>query len=286
MIIFLLFVCSVPLKAASHGELVIGLIPEENIFKQMDRYRPLAEYLSSRLGINVRLTILSSYGDIIDKFVKRKMDGAFFGALTGVLAEEKLGIEPVARPVKLDGTSSIRSLIFVRKDSGIKNAAGMKGKRMAFVDRTTASYLFALAFFRENGVKDIDSYFKEYYFTGSHDSAIYSVLDNRADIGAAESKVYDRMVKKYPGIKEELNILAESGEFPDTTLYLTKDLPVEIKKTLKDILLNMSQEAEGKEVLKKLEAMKFIEADKQDSLPIFDLAKKAGVTIQNYKYKK
>jgi phosphonate transport system substrate-binding protein len=286
IIVFLLLICSVPLKAASQGELVIGLIPEENIFKQMDRYRPLAEYLSSRLGINVRLTILSSYGDIIDKFVKRKMDGAFFGALTGALAEEKLGIEPIARPVKLDGTSSIRSFIFVRKDSGIKNAADMKGKRMAFVDRTTVSYLFALAFFRGNGVKDIDSYFKEYYFTGSHDSAIYSVLDNRADIGAAESKVYDRMVKKYPGIKEELNILAESGEFPDTTLYLTKDLPVKIKETIKNILLNMAQEAEGKEVLKKLEAMKFIEAAKQDSLPLFVLAKKAGVTIQDYKYKK
>jgi hypothetical protein len=68
---------------------LIGLIPEENIFKQMDRHRPLAAYLSSRLGMNVRLTILSRYGDIIDRFETRNMDGAFFSALTGVLAVEK-----------------------------------------------------------------------------------------------------------------------------------------------------------------------------------------------------
>ena len=285
IIIFLLIISFLPFKAASQEDLLIGLIPEENIFKQMDRHRPLAAYLSSRLGMNVRLTILSRYEDIIDRFATRKMDGAFFSALTGVLAAEKLGVEPVARPVNLDGMTSIKSYIFVRKDSGIKKVPDMKGKRMAFVDRATVSYLFAVAFFGEKGVMNIDNYFKEYYFTGSHDSAIYSVLDNRADIGAAESKVYKRMIEKDPSIKDELIIIAESGNFPDITLCLRKDLPVEIKTKIKSILLSMDRDAEGIEVLKKLEASKFIEADKKDFLHFFDLANKAGMNIKSYIYK-
>ena len=285
IIIFLLIVSFFPYKAFSQKELLIGLIPEENIFNQMDKYRPLAAYISSRLGMNVRLTILSRYGDIIDRFTTRRMDGAFFSAMTGVLAVEKLGVEPVVRPVKLDGTTSIRSYIFVRKDSGIKTVSDMKDKKMAFVDRATVSYLFAIAFFREKRVMNIDHYFKEYYFTGSHDSAIYSVLDNRADIGAAESKVYKRMIEKDPSIKDELYIIAESGDFPDTTLCLRKDLPAEIKTRIKTILLTMDRDAEGKEVLRKFEASKFIEADKKDFLDFFDLANKAGVNIKNYIYK-
>ena len=285
IIIFLLIFSFLPYKAFSQEELLIGLIPEENIFNQMDKYRPLAAYLSSRLGMNVRLTILSRYGDIIDRFTTRKMDGAFFSAMTGALAVEKLGVEPVARPVNLDGTTSIKSYIFVRKDSGIKTVPDMKDKRMAFVDRATVSYLFAIAFLREKRVINIDNYFKEYYFTGSHDSAIYSVLDNRADIGAAESKVYKRMIGKDPSIKDELNILAESGDFPDTTLCLRKGLPAEIKTRIKTILLTMDRDAEGEELLRKFEASKFIEADKKDFLNFFDLANKAGINIKNYIYK-
>lgn len=285
IIIFLLIFSFFPYKAFSEEELLIGLIPEENIFNQMDKYRPLAAYISSRLGMNVRLTILSRYGDIIDRFTTRKMDGAFFSAMTGALAVEKLGVEPVARPVNLDGTTSIKSYIFVRKDSGIKTVPDMKNKRMAFVDRATVSYLFAIAFLREKRVINIDNYFKEYYFTGSHDSAIYSVLDSRADIGAAESKVYKRMIGKDPSIKDELKILAESGDFPDTTLCLRKDLPAGIKTRIKTILLTMDRDAEGEEVLRKFEVSKFIEADKKDFLNFFDLANKAGINIKNYIYK-
>ena len=48
------------------------------------------------------------------------MDGSFFGSFTGAMAIEKLGVEPIARPVNLDGTSTYKGYIFVRKDSGIK----------------------------------------------------------------------------------------------------------------------------------------------------------------------
>jgi len=282
IVLMLMFI---PAKVFCQDELLIGLIPEENIFLQMDRHRPLADYLSGKLGINVRLTILSRYVDIIDSFVSREMDGAFFGVFTGVLAMEKLGVEPVARPVNIDGSATVQSYIFVRQDSGIKNVDDMKNKRFAFVDRATVTgYLFGIAFLRERGVVNIDKYFREYYFTGSHDAAVYSVLDNRADIGIAKSKVFKRMIGKDPIIKDELKVLAVSNEFPDTTLCLRKDLPDNIKSKIKEILLNMDKEDEGRKVLGKLMALRFVEAKKDDFRPFFELADKAGINIKRYKY--
>lgn len=286
IVIALLVFLFKPAMAIPQTEMLIGLIPEENIFKQMDRYRPLAAYLSDKLGIKIKITVLSRYGDIVDRFVLRKLDGAFFGVFTGVLAMEKLSVEPVARLVNLDGTSTVKSYIIVRKDSGIQNTKDMKGKRIVFVDKATVTgYIYGLAFLRQNGINDLDRYFREYYFTGSHDSAILSVLDNRADIGVVKSKVYKKMIEKDPVIKNELAIIAESGAFPDTTLCLRKDLPAETKSMINKILLNMEKDAEGREVLRKLEANKFIDAGKKDFLPFFELADKAGINIKNYRYK-
>jgi phosphonate transport system substrate-binding protein len=86
--------------------LLIGLIPEQNIFRQMERYQPLADFLSKRVGMKIRLTVLPRYGNIIDNFVSTGMDGAFLGSFTYVLAHEELGVEVLARPVSLNGTST------------------------------------------------------------------------------------------------------------------------------------------------------------------------------------
>jgi len=133
---------------------VIGLIPEQNIFKQMERYEPLAGYLSKKTGVVIKLKVLPRYGNIVDNFVSTSMDGAFFGSFTYSLAKAKLGVEVLARPER-KGVSTYHGLIFVRKGSGIRTASHMAGKVFAFVDKaTTAGYLLPLSYFNKNGIRD------------------------------------------------------------------------------------------------------------------------------------
>jgi phosphonate transport system substrate-binding protein len=284
LVLFLVFI--VPPVAQGQNEILIGLIPEENIFSQMERHRPLAAYLSAKLGSKVRFTILSRYGDVVDRFLARRMDGAFFGVFTGMLALEKLEAEPVVHPVNLEGSVMVKSYIFVRKNSGIKGIRDMKGKRIAFVDRATMTgYIYALAWLRENGVRDAGSYFREFSFTGSHGSTVFSVLDGRADIGVVKSKIFHQLVKKDPVMNEELDIIRKSGDFPDATLFLRKDLPGQVKTKMKEALLNMDQDPEGKKALETLQARKFVEAAKKDFRPFYETVQKAGITIKTYKYR-
>ena len=265
-------------------ELTIGLIPEQNVFKQAQRYKLLGEYIEKKAGIKIKFTILPRYGNIIDRFKVDKMDGAFFGSFTGAMAIEKLNVEPIVRPVNLDGTSTYKGYIFVRKDSGIKNTADMRGKKLVLVEMaTTAGYVFPMAYFNKHGI-NIDTYFKEYYFAGSHDAAINAVLEGKADIGCAKNSMFDRMARSDPGVKNKLAIIAESAEVPSNGLCVRKNLSAEIKKRLKDVLLGMDKDAEGRDVLKKFEAIRFISTAKEDYKPVFDIAKSAGINIKTYRY--
>lgn len=167
---------------AQEKTIIIGLLPEMNVFKQKQRFEPLAAYLSERMGITVKLTILSRYGNIIERIKEEKIDGAFFGSFTGALAISQLGVVPLARPVNMDGTSTYFGHIFARRDSGIKTAADMKGKTLALVERaTTAGYVFPLAWLKRQGVEDINTYFSSHFFAGSHDATINACFGSEVE---------------------------------------------------------------------------------------------------------
>lgn len=226
-------------------------MPEKNIFKQMEKFEPLAKYISKKIDINVKLSLLPRYENIVSNFQKGRFDGAFLGSFTYIYAKSRLGLEVLARPELSDGRSYYLGYIFVRKDSGIRNVKGMKGRVFVFVDRaTTAGYIFPLAYFYENGVSDYRKYLKEIYFAGTHEGAIYDVLNKKADIGAAKSTIYEDLQKRNNRIKDELLILARSPEVPENGLAVRKDLDKDIKDRLRSALLQMHMDDEGKEVLK------------------------------------
>ncbi|MBI5739737.1 MAG: phosphate/phosphite/phosphonate ABC transporter substrate-binding protein [Nitrospirae bacterium] len=264
---------------------VIGLIPEQNIFRQIERYEPLAAYLSEKVGLRVKLKVLPRYGNIIDNFVSEGMDGAFFGSFTYVLAHSKLGLEVLARPVADDGQSTYHGLIFVRKDSGIKNAKDMKGKIFAFVDKaTTAGFILPLAYFKKNDIESYKTYLKEGYFSGTHEDVIYDVLNRKADIGAAKNTVYARLAGSDVRIQNELTVLEKSPDVPENGLAVKKSIDSSVKNRITEVLLNMHNDTAGRRVLEKFGALKFIETSNDDYAPVFKYADQIGLDLSSYDY--
>lgn len=266
-------------------ELKIGLLPEQNVFAQLERYKILGEYIQRKTGLKINFIILSRYGNIVLTFKSKGLDGAFFGSFTGALAIEQLGVEPIARPVNLDGTSTYHGYIFVRKDRGIKTVENMKDKTMVFVDKaTTAGYIFPIAYLKEHGVYNIDNYFKEYYFSGSHDAAVYAVLEKNADIGCAKNTIFDMLAQRDRRVKDELVILAQSPVVPQNGLAVRKNIPNPLKEKLHDVLLKMDKDPEGADVLRKFGALRFIPTTKDDYKPVYEIANRAGINLLTYEY--
>ena len=278
--------CAASASPPQRDEVVIGLIPEMNVFEQMERFRPLSQHLSEQTGRTVRFVVLTGYGNIIENFEQHGLDGAFFGSFTGAVAIHKLGIVPLARPVNLDGRSSYAGFIFVRKDSGIGDVAAMRGKRFAFVEKaTSAGYIFPLAYLHAHGVKDVAAFLGESYFAGSHDASVYAVLQGKASIGAAKDTVYDWVRTREPRVDKELLVLARSGEFPSNGLGVRKDLDDSLKAQLKSALLHLHDNPRGLKVLAALRSKRFIETKVEDYQPVIDAAIKAGIDIRTYEFR-
>jgi len=284
---FSLLVILLMSSAVAAEELTIGLIPEQNVFLQKKRYEPIAAHIQARTGVKIRFTIVPRYGNIIESFATEEVDGAFLGSFTAALAIQKLGVKPIARPLWPDGTSSYHGHVFVRKDSGIENVADMKGKIIAFVEKATlAGYVFPMAYLREHGVSDIDSYFKEYYFAGSHDGPIYAVLQKEADIGCGKNTIFDLVAARNPRVRSKLLILAESPAVPSNALAVRSDLDPAIVEKLRKTLLAMDGDSAGRKALAEFGATAFIATTKEEYSVVTEIAKTAGIDLEKYVYPK
>jgi phosphonate transport system substrate-binding protein len=294
----------------SHGyspvlmTLVIATIPERTPIRQEERYRPLVDYLSGRMGdrTTVSLKHLPSYEVLVDEFKRGGANAAFFGSFTYALAKSRIGVEPVARPEN-DGNSWYRGLIFVRKDSGIDNWTDLRGKRFSMIKDTTAGDVFPRVYLKRHGVESLEGFFGGVVHAGSHDTSVRKVLSGEVEAGAAKDLVYARLGEEDPRVHEELKILAESRPVPDNALVIRSDIHIACischQKTrnssslargselddlalggrLRQALIEMDQSAEGRRVLELFGADRFVETTDADYEDLYDMIEELGLDL-------
>ncbi len=93
------------------------------------------------------------------------------------------------------------------------------------------------------------------------------------------------MRKEDPRVDQELEIIAEPGTVPSNGLCVRKDLDTNLKNRLREYLLNLDKDPDGKAVLIRFGAIRFIDTTARDYEPVFDMAKQAGIDIRTYQYR-
>jgi len=253
-------------------KLKIGLVPEQDIFTQKKRYEPLLAQLADKIGVPIEIKILPSYSDVINHFQELDLDGAFLGSFTGTMAIQELGLEPLVRPQFMDDSATCSAVVFAKTGAGIRTVQDMQGKRIAFVDRASATgYLLPLAYFRSLGVEDYNNWFGEVLFSGTHEDVINDVVNGYADVGAVSSTIFFMAAGTDPRVLNELAVLATSPQIPSNPLAVRSDLPGDLKEALRQQMLSLHQSAAGREILKELKMTQFTKATKEDYQPLHDL---------------
>jgi phosphonate transport system substrate-binding protein len=212
------------------------------------------------------------------------VDAAFFGSFSFVVMNSKLDIDPIGRPLKKNGTSTYKGLIFALSGKGItEDVRTWQDKRIALVHRSTmAGYIFPRYYLNLKGVKDFEGYFRKVIYVGSHDAAILSVFTGDADIGCASDRLFNKLTEENPLMLQKLLVLASSTSVPSNTLGLRKGINNALRERLKAALMTMESAPEGKNALSALGAVRFIETKKSEFEPIFEMLNTLGLKPETF----
>ena len=255
--------------------LILILPPFENISRLYEKFLPLKNYLEKAVGRKIVLKVARDYREAIEEIRSGRSHLAYFDPATYCEARHRHGLFPLVKTVR-NGSSTYRSVIVTRNDSGINRIIEGKQKRLALGNiSSSSSYLIPAVMFKEVGISVND--FASVDFLEQEDRIALSVLSKRHDIGGLS----ERVAKKYMG--DGLRIIHVSEAVPQYTLCASSTVPAGLRTAVRDVLLAMGQS--GNAALSAAEIDGFTLAEERD----FDVVRVMikNLTGRNYlEYKK
>ena len=216
---------------AQSTELRVGLIPSEDALAMMRASQQVMDQLAAKTGLKIKPFVANDYNGVIEAMRSGKIDVAYFGPFSYVLASQLANAEAFAIPVsKKSGQSSYQSILITRKDKGLNTVAQLQGKTFAFVDPSSASgHLFPKAGLKGQGV-DTDTYFSRVIFSGSHDASILAVANNKVDAAAVAEPIFFNAVAKGHVKAEDFLVVWRSQPIPESPMAWRKSLDATTKQ--------------------------------------------------------
>lgn len=246
--------------------LKVALLPDENASELIKRNQPLKEYLESTLDKKIQLIVTTDYSSMIEAMRFGRIDLAYFGPLSYVLAKSKSEIEPFAAMV-VDGKPTYRSVLIANIESGVNSYADLKGRNMAYGDRaSTSSHLIPKTVLMEAGLKAGDDY--QQHFLGGHDAVAVNVANGNADAGGLSEVIFKQVSEKGLIDASKVKVLGYSKEYPQYPWAMRSDLNADLKSNIRDAFINLNEPT----VLKNFKAEAFAPIEDAD----YDIIRNMG----------
>jgi len=231
--------------------LKVALLPDENASTVIKNSRPLQLYLEKYLGKKIDLIVTTDYSSMIEAMRHGRLDLAYFGPLSYVLAKQKSDIEPFAA-LKQKGSMTYQSVIIVNTAAGINSIADIMNKDVAYGDKaSTSSHLIPKSMLAEKGLMAGDQYRE--HFVGAHDAVALAVQNGHAQAGGLSKPIFEALVQRGVIDANKVKVLAESKPFPQYPWTMRSNLKPELKENIRAAFINMKDP----EVLKPFKAEGF-----------------------------
>lgn len=223
----LVSLCLAPVQAQDTAlKLGVGMFQPDRE-KNDATYRPLAQYLASRLGRPVQLRTVDSWEGLAKSLVNGETDIALMGPWGYVLANHFAEAQVVST-ILYQGKPEYFALIVTHPDSGLESIVDLigakgKGRTFAFGDKgSTSGYLIPRHFFMQQGV-DPEKHFSRVVYT-KHQAIQTQVSAGQLDAGADFNRNRTAMIEQGLIKAERSKIIWQSAPLPNDAFAVSARL--------------------------------------------------------------
>lgn len=253
----------VALPAAASAEIVhlrVGIAAILSPQGTVESYSELTGYLAEKLGRPVDLLQRRTYAELNDMVEARQVELAFICTNAYVVGNEQFGMELLLAP-EINSESVYYSQLIVPADSAAETMADLRGHVFAFTDPMSFTGRIYPVYTLQQMGETPERFFQRTFYTYSHDRAIEAVADGVADGAAVDSLVLAYALQRNPDLAERIRIIHTSEAFGIPPVVVPATLPPRQKLQLRELLLTMHEDSEGRAVLQDLGIDRFVEVD-------------------------
>lgn len=224
---------------AAPQAITIGVIPGGDPEKLREQGAVFAQKLQEKIQIPITLYISKDYKGLIEAMKSKKVDFAFYSALTFVEAEKEAKAKVLLK--KVWNYPYYYSTIIVPKNSKIKKLSDLKSKKIAFVDENSASgYLYPKVALQKSGLTQES--FAEVAFSGNHQASIQFLEAGKVDAAAVfmdDEKGKDSAWTKFSTQNKSFRILWKSSPIPNDPFTVRQDFYDKFPKETHSLMFAM-----------------------------------------------
>jgi phosphonate transport system substrate-binding protein len=132
--------------------------------------------------------------------------------------------------------------VIVRRDSGLKSFADLRGQTWAYNDKESHSG-YNLTRYHLLTLGETNGYFGRVIEAGSHQNAIRLVAGGEADASAIDSHVLELVFRSDPELRSALRVIESLGPSTIQPVVAARHLPGDMKAEMKRALTEMHRDA-------------------------------------------
>ncbi len=223
-------------------------------------YGRLAEYIGKKMNRKVELIQRKTYREVNELIRNQEVDMAFVCSGPFVEGRQAFGMEAIAVPL-VNGKPYYYAYFIVRKDSGIKSINDLRGRSFAFTDPMSNTGALVPRYILSKMGQTPEHFFGKVIYTYSHDNSIFAVARGIVDGASVDSLIYDYYKKYRPELVSNTRVIYRSEPYGIPPVVVPPGTPGVIKMKLRETLLGMHKDPEGKKILRALNIDRFVEPE-------------------------
>ncbi len=203
-----------------------------------DDWQPLFDALSRHSGYNFDIRVGQSYASVVEAIAAGRIDIAYMGTVSYLLARERGPVEVLAIG-EMEGGAFYYSGLFTLIDSPVKTVADLRGRSLALTDPGSSSgFVYPLNILFSEGVNP-ERDLSHLMITGSHANSLNALIQGHVDVAASPFESYIRAVRQGVVDPRRVRILAKSDPIPNPPLVVSGRVDAGVRQHLRETLHNL-----------------------------------------------